>query len=40
MKLLGKVLGDYFDHVRQQEVPDQITNLVRQYEERKDREPS
>jgi hypothetical protein len=40
MKLLGKVLGDYFDHVRQQDVPEQITNLVRQFEERKDREPT
>jgi hypothetical protein len=38
MKLLGKVLGDYFDHVRQQEVPEHITNLVKQYEERKDKE--
>ena len=38
MKLLGKVLGDYFDHVRQQDVPEQITNLVRQFEERKDKE--
>lgn len=38
MKLLGKVLGDYFDHVRQQEVPDHITNLVKEYEARKDKE--
>jgi hypothetical protein len=37
MKLLGKVLGDYFDHVRQQDVPDHITNLVKQYEERTDK---
>jgi len=37
MKLLGKVLGDYFDHVRQQEVPDHITNLVKQYEDRHDK---
>src|SRR5262249_55204475 len=37
MKLLGKVLGDYFDHVRQQEVPEHITNLVKQYEERTDK---
>jgi hypothetical protein len=37
MKLLGKVLGDYFDHVRQQEVPEHITNLVKRFEERNDK---
>ena len=34
---LGKVLGDYYEHVRQQEVPDYITTLVERYEERKDK---
>jgi len=37
MKLLGKVLGDYFDHVRQQEVPEHITDLVKRFEERNDK---
>jgi hypothetical protein len=34
---LGKVLGDYYDHVRHQDVPDRILDLLEQMEERKER---
>ena len=37
---LGKVLEGFYDDVRKQGVPDRFTELLRQYEERKDKGPN
>jgi len=37
MVKLGKVLGDYFDHVRQQDMPDRITEVLSQFEKANDK---
>lgn len=37
MVKLGKVLGDYFDHVRQQEMPDRISEVLAQFEKVNDK---
>jgi hypothetical protein len=37
MEKLGKVLEGFYDDVRNQGVPDKFKDLLRQYEERKDK---
>jgi hypothetical protein len=37
MVKLGKVLGDYFDHVREQEMPDRIAEVLSQFEKVNDK---